>query len=328
LAQVVRHLANRGGVSDPNVLVGLETPDDAAIYRLDDRTALVQTVDFFTPVVDDAYQWGSIAVANAVSDVYAMGGKPLLGLNLVGWPKDLDMNLLGQVLAGGADKAAEAGLAVVGGHTVDDPEPKFGMAVTGLVDPDKVMTLANARPGMLVVLTKPLASGIVATALKRDTVEAGLLAAAVANMAALNDGAAAAAAEIGVRAATDVTGFGLIGHLRGMAAGSGLSVTLWADQVPVLEGVRDLAERGFVPGGTENNEAYFSRFTDFEPAVDPITRICLFDAQTSGGLLLAVEAGSEDALVQALRRHSTAVQAIIGRFGQGPTGTVEVRSSR
>ncbi len=196
-------------------------PDDAAVYRINDETALVQTVDFFTPVVDDPYQWGAIAVANAISDIYAMGATPLTGLNLVGWPKDLDMDLLAQVLEGGADKADEAGCAVVGGHTVDDPEPKFGMSVTGVVHPDKIVKLSTARPGMSIILTKPLGMGIIATACKANRIDKALLKRGTTLMATLNRAAAQAMVEVGAAACTDVTGFGLLGHLRGMLNASG-----------------------------------------------------------------------------------------------------------
>ena len=313
------------GKADPNLLLGLDVPDDAAVYRIDDDRALVQTVDFFTPVVDDAYEWGAIAVANALSDLYAMGATPLLGLNLVGWPKELDLDLLAQVLEGGADKADEAGCLVVGGHTVDDPEPKFGMAVTGTVHPDKVLKLSGARSGMSLLLTKPLGMGIVATACKAGKIDGGLLAEATRLMTILNAPAARAMSEVGADAATDVTGFGLIGHLRGMAAASGVSVELWSDCVPVLDGVRELAEQRLVPGGTRRNESHFGAFVEFDPEVDPLTRIILFDAQTSGGLLIAVSSERRGDMLLALRDCGTPVAAEIGRFGDGEAGTLRVR---
>jgi selenide, water dikinase len=325
----VRRLAKKSGNLDPNVLLGLDTPDDAAVYRIDENTALVQTVDFFTPVVDDAYDWGAIAVANATSDVYAMGGKPLLGLNLVGWPKELDLDLLGSVLEGGADKAAEAGVAIIGGHTVDDPEPKFGMAVTGTVDPERMTRLSHARPGMAVVLTKPLGMGIISTALKRGQADDHLVEEATRLMSMLNSGAAQAMLEVGARAATDVTGFGLIGHLRGMAAASGCSVELWSGEVPVIDGVRRLAELDLVPGGSRNNQRYFGGYVHFDSEVDDLTRTVLFDAQTSGGLLIAIDEPRLEDLIEVLARNATPAQAVIGRFGQGEAGkvTVTVRAS-
>lgn len=320
----MRRLAKPGKV-DPNLLLGLDVPDDAAVYRINDELALVQTVDFFTPVVDDPYMWGAIAAANAISDIYAMGATPLMGLNLVGWPKDLDMELLSLVLEGGSDKAAEAGCLVVGGHTVDDPEPKFGMSVTGTVHPDRIMTLGGARPGMSLLLTKPLGMGIIATACKAGKIDKALLNRASKLMATLNDGAARAMADVGAGAATDVTGFGLIGHLRGMANASGVAVDLWAEHVPVLDGVRPLAHEGLVPGGTERNRSYFEEFVKFDSEVDLLTQTILFDAQTSGGLLIAVESSKRKAMVEALKRHGTPVAAVIGRFTEGPAGTLNVR---
>ncbi|MDQ4149874.1 MAG: selenide, water dikinase SelD [Actinomycetota bacterium] len=320
----MRRLAKRSGTGDPNLLLGLDTPDDAAAYLIDEQTALVQTVDFFTPVVDDAYAWGAIAVANAMSDVYAMGGKPLLGLNLVGWPKELDLDLLGSVLEGAAEKAAEGGMAIIGGHTVDDPEPKFGVAVTGTVHPAKMTRLSGALPGMVLVLTKPLGSGIISTALKRGRLGNELLEEATRIMAMLNAEAATAMTEVGARAATDVTGFGLLGHLRGMAAASGCSVTVWADEVPILDGVRSLAEQGFVPGGSRNNEKYFGQYVDFDTGVDETTRTILFDAQTSGGLLIAIDDGRREDLLHLLSSGSTPAQAVIGRFEEGNPGRIRV----
>ncbi len=310
------------------MLLGLDAPDDAAVYRIDERTALVQTVDFFTPVVDDPYHWGAIAVANAVSDVYAMGAKPILGLNLVAWPKELDLDLLAEVLRGGADKALEAGVSIVGGHTVDDPEPKYGMAVTGIVDPGGFITMAGGRAGMSIVLTKPLGSGIISTALKRGEASKSLVDEATALMSALNAGAAAAMIDVGVAAVTDVTGFGFLGHLQRMSAASGTSAEIWASEVPVLDGVAELAERDFVPGGSRRNESFFRPFVEFDPEVGSAARTILFDAQTSGGLLIAVDEKDVDALIGALERNNTQARSVVGRFGQGPTGTVRVRGDR
>ncbi len=299
-------------------------PDDAAVYRINNETALVQTVDFFTPVVDDPYHWGAIAVANAISDIYAMGATPLTGLNLVGWPKDLDMDLLARVLEGGADKADEAGCAVVGGHTVDDPEPKFGMAVTGIVHPDKIVKLSTASPGMSIILTKPLGMGIVATACKAQRIDKALLNRATSMMATLNAGAGQAMVEVGAAAATDVTGFGLIGHLRGMLAASGCSANLMADSVPILAGVDELARQGLVPGGTRRNRDYFGPFVDFDAEIDPMLRVIMFDAQTSGGLLIVVERSKQEAMVEALGKYGTPEAAVIGRIADGSPGTIRV----
>jgi selenide,water dikinase len=320
----VRRLGERPGKADPNLLLGLDVPDDAAVYRINDETALVQTVDFFTPVVDDPYQWGAIAVANALSDVYAMGATPLTGLNLVGWPKDLDMDLLARVLEGGADKADEAGCAVVGGHTVDDPEPKFGMSVTGVVHPDKIVKLSTARPGMSIILTKPLGMGIIATACKANRIDRALLKRGTTLMATLNKAAAQAMVEVGAAACTDVTGFGLLGHLRGMLNASGCAANLVADHVPILDGVGGLAKEGLVPGGTERNRDYFGPFVEFDSDIDPMVQIILFDAQTSGGLLIVVERSKQDAMVKALRRLGTPSASVIGRITDGPAGTIKV----
>lgn len=321
-------MSERHGSSDPNLLLGLDAPDDAAVYRMSDDLALVQTVDFFTPVVDDPYDWGGIAVANALSDIYAMGGIPLLGLNLVGWPQALDLDILASVLEGGADKAREARTAVIGGHTIDDPEPKFGMAVTGTVRPDKMVKNSTAKPGTSIVLTKPLGAGIVSTALKRGQADEKVVAHATRIMTILNDGAAAAMDQVGAGAATDVTGFGLIGHLQGMASASGVSAEIWADRVPVQEGVAELAGKGLVPGGTRRNEDYFGEFTEVDPAVDPVTQTILFDAQTSGGLLIAIDEEKERALLEALERQSTPSRAVIGRFSSGPAGAITVLPGR
>ena len=274
---------------DDAVLVGLIEADDAAVVKLDGPDALVLTLDFFTPLVDDAFTWGQIAAANAVSDVYAMGGRPIVALNIVGWPRqELPLALLGEVLKGGLDIAKRAGFAVVGGHTIDDPEPKYGMVVIGRADPEKLMTIDAARPGDALVLTKPIGTGIVTTALKAGAAPEQVVDEAVRTMTALNDDASASFVAAGVRACTDVTGFGLLGHLARMLAASGVAAEIDAGAVPVLAGARALAEAGHVPGGTRRN-------LDAASAVewngtDAITRILLCDAQTSGGLLAATTA--------------------------------------
>ena len=320
----MRRLGDRKGKADPNLLLGLDVPDDAAVYRINDETALVQTVDFFTPVVDDAYQWGAIAAANALSDLYAMGATPLTGLNLVGWPKDLDMELLARVLEGGGDKAEEAGCAVVGGHTIDDPEPKFGMAVTGIVHPDRIVKLSTASSGMSIILTKPLGMGIIATACKAQKIDKALLNRGTHLMATLNASAARAMAEVGAAAATDVTGFGLLGHLHGMLKSSGCAATLVADNVPILDGVPGLAKEGLVPGGTRRNQDYFGLSVDFDSDIDPMVRIVMFDAQTSVCLLIVMESGRRDAMIKALRRYGAPTASVIGRVVEGPAGSIRV----
>jgi len=315
----VRRLAPPG---DPNLLVGALSGDDAAVWRLSDERALVVTADFITPVVDDARTWGRIAAANAVSDVYAMGGTPLLALNLVGWNVDeLPTDLLGDVLQGGLDIATEAGFVVAGGHTVDDPEPKYGMAVIGEVHPDAVLTNAGLRPGDVLVLTKPLGVGIATTAIKRGLATDALTEAVVASMTRLNDLARDAARAAGATGCTDVTGFGLLGHLQRMAVESGVDVTVDVDAVPVLDGARELLADGVVPGGSQRN------LDHVRPHLDPgrhddDTALLLADAQTSGGLLF----GAADADVAAEAVASLVASghgaAVIGRVASAGTGRV------
>jgi selenide, water dikinase len=310
---------------DPDLLVGLDTSDDAAVYRLRDDLAIVVTTDFFTPIVDDAYDWGRIAATNALSDVYAMGGTPLLCLNLVAWPREgLDLALLARVLDGGADVARGARAIVAGGHSIDDAEPKYGMAVVGTVHPDDVTTNAGARPGDALVLTKPIGLGVISTALKRDAASEELVARAVELMTMRNEGAAVAGRAAGVRAATDVTGFGLTGHLRELVRASGVHVELDAAAVPVIDGVRDLLAAGMVAGGTQRNHAFVSADVDWGDL--PVAeQLLLADAQTSGGLLLAVAADRADELVAACAAQGTPVAAVVGRVTDGPAGRITVR---
>lgn len=290
------------------------------MWRSDDDRALVLTADFITPLVDDARSWGRISAANAVSDVYAMGGRPLLALNLVGWNREeLPTDLLVEVLEGAAEIAKEGGFLIVGGHTVDDPEPKYGLAVVGEIAPDHILTNAGLRPGDDLVLTKPLGIGVVATALKRGRLGPEILDAAVASMTRLNAEAARVALDAGATGATDVTGFGLLGHLRTMVNASGVDVDLEAAAVPLLEGARDLAAEGLVPGGSRRNLDWAAETLDAGP-VDGLTVLLLADAQTSGGLLFgAAPARARDA-VAALR--STGHRAaVIGRASAGPGRT-------
>lgn len=288
--------------------------------RIGGSDALVLTTDFFTPVVDDAYDWGRIAAANAVSDVYAMGGRPMWALNLAGWPRDsLPLDLLADVLRGGADMASLAGMAIVGGHTVDDPEPKYGMCVVGLVDPELTMRLDAARPGDILLLTKPIGTGIITTALKRRQVPAGALEAAVDSMTTLNDTDSSALVSEGVRACTDVTGFGLLGHLHRMMLASGASARIDAVSIPLLPEVRDLAERGLIPGGTQRNLDAMRRWVAFS-GVDEAMRIVLADAQTSGGLLVSCQPDTADRLA------GRGVGTRIGTVTEGDVGRIEVRA--
>ena len=314
-------------LSDPRILVDASTRDDAAVYQLTPDRAIVATVDFFTPIVDDAYDFGRIAAANAFSDVYAMGGTPLLALNLVGWPRDkLPFELLGDVLRGGADIAKEAGAFVLGGHSVDDPEPKYGMVAIGEVHPHRIVTLARARAGDALVLTKPIGTGVLTTALKRDLATAAEIAAAVKSMATLNAGAARAmrATGGGVHATTDVTGFGLLGHLHNMLAASGVSAEIDAASVPLFPNAVELAERGAVPGGTTRNREALAPHVTFADEIREPLRVLLFDAQTSGGLLIAVDPDRATALLAGLEREGTPAAARIGRLTRGVAGAITV----
>jgi len=301
------------------------TSDDAAVYRLTPDLALVQTVDYITPLVDDPYQFGQIAAANSISDIYAMGARPLLALNIVAFPTDaLPMSVLAEIMRGGADKAHEAGVRVIGGHSIDDKEPKYGMAVTGLVHPDRILRNSTARPGDRLCVTKPLGMGIVSTAIKRDLASPALLDRAVRIMTTLNKDAAEAAIAVGVTACTDVTGFGLLGHLHEMTAGSGVGARISFARVPVLDGVGQLAGQDVVPGGTKRNLAYAEQFVSFNAAVDATQRLILADAQTSGGLLLAVAPERAAALARALADAGVPVVAEIGEAVDDPTGRIEV----
>ena len=311
-----------------DLLVGAAEGDDAAVLRLDDERALVLTTDFFTPIVDDPGDWGRIAAANALSDVYAMGGRPVVALNLTAWPgATLPLSMLADVLRGGAAVAAQAGCLVVGGHTIDDPEPKYGMAVVGFASPARLFTIDKARPGDTLVLTKAIGTGVIATAHKRGAAAADVLAAAVTSMTTLNAAASEAALAAGVTAATDVTGFSLLGHLHRMLRASGASATLSAAAVPLLPGARELTAAGFVSGGTRNNMAYLEPWASIAPEVPEDVAVLLRDAQTSGGLLLATP--SPDALVAELARaggpgRAGTLAAVIGQVTAGAAGHITV----
>ena len=300
-------------ISDPNVLVDAATRDDAAVYRLGPDRALVATGDFFTPIVDNPADWGAIAAANALSDVYAMGGRPLFALNLVGWPRGvLPFELLAEVMRGASEIARRAECPMLGGHSIDDPEPKFGMVVLGEVHPDRMMTNAAAQPGDRLVLTKPLGTGILTTALKRDLIGEAELQDAVRVMTTLNDGAARAALAHGVRAATDITGFGLLGHLGNILAGSGVGARIEFSRLPLLPRALDLAAQGSVPGGTRRN--YEAATAKWDDSLTEPERLLAVDAQTSGGLLLAVPAAALQGLLAALEQERTPARAVIGEI--------------
>ena len=313
---MLRHLVP---VDDPAVLVDAATADDAAVYRLDDDRALVVTADFFTPIVDDPLDFGRIAAANALSDIYAMGARPLFALNLVGFPRDLlDQGILEEIVRGGGEVVQKAGAAVLGGHSIDDPEPKFGLCVVGEGAPDALVRNSTARPGDVLVLTKPLGTGIIATAIKAGAAPTEVVRTAVASMTTLNRQAAEAMVRHGAHACTDVTGYGLVGHLREMAAASQVSATIEAGAVPVLPGAKELLADGHVPGGTRRNLEDAAPTTDWGDA-DQATRTILADAQTSGGLLIALPDGSAAELVAEL-----AGAVVIGRVEEGPGGTIAV----
>jgi selenide,water dikinase len=325
LAQVLRRLDNLSPTRHADLLVGIDGSDDAAVYRLSDDLALVQSVDFFTPIVDEAYDWGRIAAANALSDIYAMGGTPLTAMQLVGWPRDdLPFDLLGEVLEGGAAVLEEAGCLLVGGHSIDDREPKYGLAVTGVVHPGEIIGNRGARPGDALVLTKPIGTGLIATGIKRGVTDVAVRTHAVAVMAHLNAGAARAARAVGVSAATDVTGFGLLGHLGEMLGDGAVGAVVEAAAVPLLPGAADLARQDVVAGGTRRNLDHAEGFTDFGGADEP-TRLLLADAQTSGGLLLAVPAERVGDLVEALEEEGTPAAAVIGEFTIEEGGRIRVR---
>ena len=305
-------------LTDPNVLVGFATSDDAGVYLVRDDLALVQTVDFFTPIVDDPYDFGRIAAANAISDVYAMGGTPLTALNIAAFPVErLGTEILARILAGGAEIARQAGVAILGGHTIEDDEPKYGMAVTGTIDPRRIVTNAGARPGDVLVLTKPLGTGILASALKKGALDAAALDEAIGWMTMLNAAAARAMLAAGAHAATDVTGYGLLGHGGEMMRASGVRLRLSASAVPVLPHVREMLAAGIAPGGTRENARQHAGFTEFAPGIADDTRAILSDAQTSGGLLIAL--APED--VPALRAALLAGGALAAEIGSVEAGT-------
>jgi selenide,water dikinase len=310
---------------DPAVLVGPETADDASVYRLSDELALVQTVDFFTPIVDDPFDFGRIAAANALSDIYAMGARPLTALNLVAYSLDrLGTDVLAEILRGGAQVATEAGVSIVGGHSIDDPEPKYGMAVTGVSHPEAVVRNSTGRPGDRLFLTKPLGAGAVATAVKRGDATPELVARATAVMTTLNARAAEAAVAVGPSAMTDVTGFGLLGHLHELCAASGTSARIEARAVPAIKGVVELLDRGGgISGGGRRNREFAAGFTTFADGVAEPLRALLTDPMTSGGLLIAIGPDRADQLEESLTGAAPATAAI-GSLGGGEPGTIQV----
>lgn len=310
IAQVLSFLPT---LRDPNLLVGTETHDDAGVYKLTPEIALVQTLDFFPPVVDDPFVYGQIAAANALSDVYAMGGTPLTAMNLVGFPDDkLEMELLGKILAGGADRCVAAKCTIVGGHTVRDAEIKFGLSVTGTVHPDKILTNANAKPGDVLVLTKPLGTGFVTTANKRDTCPPDVLEAACRGMTQLNAVGVQPMQECGVHAATDVTGFGLAGHTYEMADGSGTTIVLNSKVFPTIPGIEQIDVTKFRTRAVKSNREYTLPHTHIDGAPDEYRMEFFYDPQTSGGLLIAVPADKADELMRKLLANGALCAVVIG----------------
>jgi selenide,water dikinase len=312
-------------VEHPDLLVGSSTGDDAAVYRLDDRTALVVTVDFFTPITDDPYEFGLVAAANSLSDVYAMGGRPLVALNVVGFPAALAVEMLGDVLRGGYDKAAEANCLIVGGHTVDDNEPKYGLSVVGLVEPGRQVSNAGAKPGDVLVLTKPIGTGIITTGCKAGVAPPGSVETAVAIMATLNRAASEAMMQVGVNACTDITGFGLMGHLTGMLRASGVSALLSLSSVPVLPGATELLEQGVAPGGTHRNQAGVEDYVNWDDSLTDNDKLLLCDAQTSGGLLISVPEERLSLLLGALEERGVSTREVLGTIIEGNPGHAKVR---
>ena len=304
--------------------MGLDAPDDAGVYRLSSDVALVQTVDFFTPIVDDPYAFGQIAAANALSDVYAMGGRPVCALNIVGFPvKKLPPQVLADILRGGADKVREAGAVIIGGHSIDDQEPKYGLAVTGIIHPDKIITKGAARPGDVLVLTKPIGVGVVTTAIKRGLAAEDEVLAVTDVMRRLNNVVDVLHAA-GVRCATDITGFGLLGHAAEVARESRVALRIFAGKVPVLDAARKYAEMDVFPGGSRANRRHVQACTAFDDRIPEPERMLLCDAVTSGGLLISCPPDKLEQLLEGLRAASTLAQAVIGHVEAGPAGHITV----
>lgn len=319
----MRHIPNN--VEDANLIVGIDTNDDAGVYKLNEEQAIVQTADFFTPVVDDPYSFGMIAAANALSDIYAMGAKPLTAMNLVAFPiKELDQSILAQILQGGYDKIREAGAILLGGHSIDDKEPKYGLSVTGIVHPQQVLSNAKAQAGDYLVLTKPLGIGIITTGIKRGFVSVEDEQEAIRVMAELNKSASEAAIEANVNSLTDITGFGLLGHLHEMMKGSGVQAQLQAQNVPVLEAAWDCLKKKAIPGGSLANREYLADKVVFDSDVPEESQLVLCDAQTSGGLLISVPAEHLEVLLESLRTRKTIASAVIGRVESGEPGLIKV----
>ncbi len=311
--------------SDPNLIVGLDRADDAGVYKISDELAIIQTVDFFTAVVDDPYRFGQIAAANALSDVYAMGGVPKTAMNLIAFPiTKMDISVLRRILQGGLDKMKEAEVVLVGGHSIEDDELKYGLSVTGFVHPDRVLTKKNLKPGDHLILTKPLGFGILNTAIKADLMPPEAIENVTRLMATLNRRASEIMVKYPVHACTDITGFGLLGHLAEMVEGTGAGIRVFVNDVPVLEDALEYAAMGFVPAGAHNNRKFRSQMVDMSSAVSPILRDILYDPQTSGGLLISVEKESADALTWELKGQGVSYARVIGEVVSEPKERITV----
>ncbi len=313
-------------IDDPKVLVGTNTADDAAVYQLDENTAVVQTVDFFTPIIDDPYQFGAITAANALSDIYAMGAKPLFALNIVGFPSNrLSMDVLKQMLLGAQDKTAEAGISIIGGHSIDDAEPKYGLVVMGIVHPDKILTNSNAKPGDKIILTKPVGLGIISTALKRGLADEKLQEKVYKIMSELNQNAAEIMNRFPVNSCTDVTGFGLLGHLMEMSRASKVDAEIFSKNVPIIPKATEFISGNIIPGGTKNNLDYVSEFVSWDEKISYPEKIILCDAQTSGGLLISVKPEFARKMVKEFHKHGINDSAVIGNFTLKGDGRICVK---
>jgi len=309
---------------DGNLLVGIDTTDDAAVYKINNELALIQTLDFFTPVVDDPYTFGQIAAANALSDIYAMGGKPLIALNIVCFPSCLNVDILAQILKGGADKVLEAEAIIAGGHSIEDEEPKYGLSVTGLVNPGKIITNKGACVGDYLVLTKPIGSGIINTGIKGKLVDEKKQTEVIDVMSALNKKAAKAMVGVGVSACTDITGFGLLGHAAEMARASSKSLQLYKNSIPIINGTKELAEMGIIPGGAYSNKQFLDKNVKFDENIKPADEMILYDPQTSGGLLISVAREKLDTLMEKMQKYGVTGARIIGKVIEKTDFMIEV----
>jgi selenide,water dikinase len=324
LLQVLQPLRNMFDTRDfPDLLVGLDTSDDAAVYKINDETAIIHTVDFIPPVVDDPFSYGAVAATNALNDVYAMGGKVLLALNICGFPQSLPYSVISEILRGGAEKIKQAGGVLAGGHTIVDKEPKYGLSVLGIVHPDKILSKATARPGDVIVLTKPLGTGIITTAGKADAAEPAHIEAAIEIMTKLNRVPSEFFQEIGIHALTDVTGFSLLGHGNEIAEKSGRKIVLHVERLPFLDGAERYAQEGFFPGGTCNNEACYAHAITFDPDIPVSTQRLLFTPETAGGLLAAVASEKMDETIAMFKQKNEPLW-VVGKVQEGK-GVMVVR---